>query len=114
MEGAMDGTAFIKFIQHFLLPILDCETLVFMDNLPTHKVKGVRETIEETGANLIYLPPYSPELNPIEECRSKIKDLVRSNRPPDYKTLLQSIGKAITSITQRDCKGWFNHAGYCF
>ena len=74
IEGAMDGTAFLTFIQHFLVPILSQGTIVIMDNLPAHKVKGVRERIEETGATLTYLPPYSPEFNPIEECWSKIKE----------------------------------------
>ena len=114
IEGAMDGTAFLMFIQHFLVPILSQGTIVIMDNLPAHKVRGVRERIEETGATLIYLPPYSPEFNPIEECWSKIKELVRSWRPAERKILLQSIGEAITSVTPKDCQGWFQHAGYCF
>ena len=110
----MDGTAFIAFIRHFLTPILQPGTLVIIDNLPAHKVSGVRECIEETGAKLLYLPPYSPEFNPIEECWSKIKNFVRSYRPNGYHSLIETIANAITRVTTNDCHGWFNYAGYCF
>ena len=114
VEGAVNGAAFLTFIRHFLAPQIGQGTMVVMDNLPAHKIKGVQESIEETGAELLYLPPYSPEYNPIEECWSKVKSLVRSYRPSNGEGLINSIGKAIESVTQGDCAGWFKHAGYCF
>ena len=113
LEGAMDGASFLAFINHFLAPIIGTKTIVVMDNLPAHKVAGVRERIEKTGAKLIYLPPYSPELNPIEECWSKVKNLVRSTRPSTQKDLLKKLADAINLVTDKNCRGWFKHAGYC-
>ena len=114
IEGAVDGEAFLVFLRHFLAPKIGKGTLVIMDNLPAHKIKGVRESIEATGAKLLYLPPFSPEYNPVEECWSKVKLLVRSWCTNNYQELIESIERAINSITKNDCYGWFKHAGYCF
>jgi transposase len=112
VEGAIDGDAFKCFISEFLLPFLKPGKTVVMDNLPAHHVDGIEGLIESTGASVLYLPPYSPDLNPIEECWSKMKSLIRKWKPRAVDDLWDTVGKAMSAVTVSDCKGWFNHAGY--
>jgi transposase len=111
-EGAMDGEMFLAWVRQGLTPTLQPNDLVIMDNLATHKVVGVREAIESVGARLLYLPPYSPDFNPIENMWSKIKQLLRSLGPRTSDELLQAAATAFAAVSPADCLGFFSHAKY--
>lgn len=111
-EGAMDGEMFLAWVRQGLAPRLQPDDWVILDNLATHKVAGVRETIEATGARLLYLPPYSPDFNPIENLWSKVKQILRHLAPRNAKALLQAAATAFDSISITDCQGFFSHAQY--
>jgi len=111
-EGAMDGEMFLAWVQQGLVAQLRRGDWVIMDNLATHKVVGVRETIERAGARLVYLPPYSPDFNPIENLWSKVKQSLRSLAPRTSSQLLQAAATAFAAISSADCKGFFLHAHY--
>ena len=115
-DGAMDGEMFLAWVCQGLVPVLQTGDLVIMDNLATHKVAGVREAIEAAGARLLYLPPYSPDFNPIENMWSKIKQVLRSLSPRTQPELLVAAGAAFDTISPADCLGFFLHAHYatCF
>jgi transposase len=115
-DGAMDGEMFLAWVCQGLVPVLQTGDLVIMDNLATHKVAGVREAIEAAGARLWYLPPYSPDFNPIENMWSKIKQVLRSLSPRTQPELLVAAGAAFDTISPADCLGFFLHAHYatCF
>ncbi len=115
-EGAMDGEMFLAWLRQGLVPTLRPDDVVVLDNLATHKVAGVRETIEATGARLKYLPPYSPDFNPIENLWSKVKSLLRSLAPRTADELLAAAATAFAAVSPSDCLGFFSHAGYatCF
>ena len=112
LGGAVDGVAFVVFVRSFLAPTLRRGDIVVMDNLSVHKVKGVREAIEATGATLCYLPPYSPDLNPIERCWSKLKALLKSAAARTREALDAAIAEAMEAVTAADAAGWFAHGGY--
>lgn len=112
LEGAVDGDAFLAFVQHFLVPQLRPGDIVVMDNLSVHKRCGIREAIEAVGAELRYLPPYSPDFNPIEECWSKLKSILRTIGARTRETLEAAIASAMLAVTATDAAGWFQHAGY--
>ena len=114
MSGAIDGTAFVAFVRCFLAPLLRRGDIVVMDNLSVHKVAGVREAIEAVGATLYYLPAYSPDLNPIERCWSKIKALLRSAAARTREALEEAIAQAMAAVTAADAAAWFAHAGYFY
>jgi len=111
-EGAMDGEMFLAWVRQGLKPTLQPNDLVIMDNLATHKVVGVREAIESVGARLLYLPPYSPDFNPIENMWSKIKQLLRSLDPRNSDELLHAAATAFAAVSPTDCHGFFSHAKY--
>ena len=111
-EGAMDGEMFLDWVRQGLTPLLQPNDLVIMDNLATHKVVGVREAIESVGAKLRYLPPYSPDFNPIENMWSKIKQRLRSLGPRTSDELLQAAATAFAAVSPTDCLGFFSHAKY--
>jgi transposase len=111
-EGATDALVFRGFIEHFLVPVLKRGDIVVMDNLPSHKVSGVREAIEAAGAALWYLPPYSPDLNPIEKAWSKVKSVLRSITPTTTRQLYRAVGHALRRITRRECQNYFLSCGY--
>jgi len=110
--GAMDGALFLAWVKQGLAPCLQREDVVVMDNLATHKVAGVREAIEAAGARLEYLPPYSPDFNPIEPMWSKVKQGVKSQAPRKARQLLKAARAAFAAVTPTDCQGFFLHAGY--
>ena len=112
VDGATDAEVFKIYISKILCPTLCSNDIVIMDNLSSHKVSGVRELIEETGAALLYLPPYSPDFNPIEKMWSKIKASLRKTKAHSPKALEQAISNAFYSITDSDAKGWFSSCGY--
>lgn len=107
VEAATDGDIFLAYVKHFLCPALKPGDVVAMDNLSSHKVKGVRQQIEKTGAKLLYLPPYSPDLNPIEKAWSKIKQLLRSAKARSVEILDQAVADSLNMITPEDARGWF-------
>ena len=110
--GAMDGELFLAWVKQGLVPGLHPDDVVVMDNLATHKVAGVREAIEGAGARLEYLPPYSPDFNPIEAMWSKVKQGLKSREPRNARQLHKAAGAAFATVTPADCQGFFLHAGY--
>ena len=112
IEGATDGEVFKAYVEQVLCPKLVRGDIVVVDNLGAHKVAGVREAIERRGAKLIYLPPYSPDLSPIEKCWSKIKTYIRAVGARTYEALEEAIKQAIATVTESDALAWFIHCGY--
>lgn len=112
LNGAVDGDHFVAFCRDILVPTLSRGDIVVMDNLSSHKVKGVREAIESAGASVLYLPPYSPDLNPIENAFSKLKQLLRSAGHRVAKTLWEDVQRMLDAITPSDAQGYFRHCGY--
>lgn len=108
----MDGAAFLAYVGRVLVPDLKPGDVVVMDNLPAHKVKGVRETIEAAGASLLYLPPYSPDFNPIEMAFSKLKAFLRKRAARSVEQLWDALADAIETFTPRECQNYFAAAGY--
>jgi transposase len=112
IEEATDTDIFLAYLDHVLCPQLRPGDLVVMDNLSSHKVKGVRERIEAAGAELLYLPPYSPDLNPIEKAWSKLKLLLRSAKARTSEVLDQAITDLLPQITPDNAQAWFRFSGY--
>lgn len=113
-SGALDGDMFHAYVKHVLAPTLQPGDILVMDNLSTHKNKSARQIILETGAEIWDLPPYSPDLNPIEKMWSKIKAYLRKSKARDPEALVQAIGKALEKVTTQDILGWFESCGYSF
>lgn len=111
-EWAANGEIFLEFIKKCLCPVLQARHVVVMDNVAFHKVSGVKEAVELTGAKLIYLPPYSPDLNPIEQMWSKIKTCLRKESARTVSKFASSIKIAFTNIEESDLKNWYGHCGY--
>jgi transposase len=112
VAGAVDGVIFLKWVKEDLAPTLRRGDVVVMDNLGSHKVKGVQEAIAAAGARLLYLPPYSPDLNPIEKCWAKVKQLLRSAAARTASALGCAIEAALAAITPQDLQGFFASCGY--
>jgi transposase len=112
LDGAMNGEAFRAYVEQFLAPTLTPGDIVIMDNLSSHKVAGVREAIEARGASLLYLPPYSPDLNPIEQSFSKLKALIRKAAARTREALWYAIGNLLGRFPPRECANYFAEAGY--
>jgi transposase len=112
LDGAMNGEAFRAYVEQFLAPTLAPGDVVIMDNLSSHKVAGVREAIEACGASLLYLPPYSPDLNPIEQSFSKLKALIRKAAARTRDALWDAIGQFLPRFPPRECANYFAEAGY--
>jgi transposase len=111
-EGATDAKAFEVYIEHFLAPTLSEGQVVILDNLGAHRPRRIRELVERRGAELVFLPSYSPDLNPIEEAFSKIKNILRKLGGRTHETLLEAIEEALSEVTPWDAAGWFDHCGY--
>ncbi len=112
IEGAVDGLVFLEYVKQVLCPTLEPGDIVVMDNLSAHKINGVSQAIEECGARVLYLPPYSPDLNPIEKCWSKIKTYLRQAKARTREALEQALKEVLLLITKEDAKGWFKSCGY--
>jgi transposase len=112
IEGALDGDAFEVYVKQVLGPTLRVGDIVVMDNLSVHKVGWVQAAIEACGAVLQYLPPYSPDLNPIEKCWSKIKTALRAAKARTVDELMEALKEALLSISESDAQAWFTHCGY--
>ena len=112
IEAATDGDIFLAYVEQVLCPQLGPGDVVVMDNLAAHKVAGVRDRIQQTGAELRYLPPYSPDFNPIEKCRSKVKQRLRAAKARSMSTLEQALSEALTAVTPQNIQACFRHCGY--
>ncbi len=112
VEGSADGEAFLLYVEHFLCPTLERGQIVVMDNLQVHKMKRVRELIEERGCSLVFLPSYSPDFNPIEQAFSKIKGILRKVKARTFEALVEATGQALSAVTVQDALGFFGHCGY--
>jgi transposase len=112
LDGPMDGEHFLAYVEQVLVPELTPGDIVITDNLPAHKVSGVRAAIEAAAAHLLYLPPYSPDFNPIEMAFSKFKALMRAAEQRNVEDLWKTAAKAIEKIAPRDCFAYFKHANY--
>ena len=111
-EGATNRTRFLGYVRDTLAPTLRPGDVVVMDNLPVHKVEGVRESIEATGARLLFLPPYSPDFNPIEQAFSKLKALLRTAAARSTDDLHGAIHNAFARFTPQECRNYVTAAGY--
>jgi transposase len=112
VDGAINGTIFLAYVRQQLVPTLSSGDLVVMDNLSAHKVAGVREAIEGVNARVIYLPPYSPDLNPIELVFAKFKWLVRSAGERSVDGLWKLCGRLLDRFSSNECRNYFRHCGY--
>jgi transposase len=112
VEGATTAAVFETYVERVLSPVLCPGQIVVMDNLTAHKGERVKELIEERGAELLYLPPYSPDFNPIEEAFAKIKGILRKAEARSREALIEAIARAISAVNARDARGFFEHCGY--
>jgi transposase len=112
IEGAVNTQVFQTWVDRLLVPTLKPGQIVVMDNLAAHKQTKVIEAIETVGAEVWFLPPYSPDLNPIEQLWSKVKRALRQFAPRDFEALVVAIGRAFQQLTLGDCRGFFHGCGY--
>jgi transposase len=112
LDGPMNGEAFLVYVEKILAPALRPGDIVVMDNLAAHKVQGVRSQIEAAGASLLYLPPYSPDLNPIEMAFAKLKALLRGAAERSVEGLWTRIGQLLDAFSPEECANYLRHAGY--
>ena len=112
IDGPMNGEMFLAYVREFLCPTLRPGDIVVLDNLSSHKVSGVEEAIRATGATLLYLPPYSPDFNPIEKFFSKLKALLRKAAKRTIDALWEEIGDLLNTVTPEECSNFFASCGY--
>ncbi|MCA1837905.1 MAG: IS630 family transposase [Actinobacteria bacterium] len=112
IEGSTTGAVFEGYVEHFLAPTLREGRIVILDNLKAHKGERFRELVDARGCEVVFLPPYSPDLNPIEEAFSKVKGILREVGARTREALLEAISEAISRVTAQDAKGFFGHCGY--
>jgi transposase len=111
-DGAMNGAVFLAYVEQVLVPTLKPGDVVIMDNLPAHKAAGVRDAIGAAGARLLYLPPYSPDFNPIENAFAKLKALLRAKAERTIAALWDTVGSILDLFTPAECENYFKAAGY--
>jgi len=112
IDGPMNGNAFLAYVEQILVPSLEPGDIVVLDNLSAHKMPGVRQAIEAAGARLLYLPPYSPDFNPIEQLFAKLKALLRTAAERSLEGLWSRIAKLLDAFTPAECTNYFRNAGY--
>jgi transposase len=112
LDGPVNGEIFVAYVEQFLAPVLKPGDVVIMDNLSSHKAAGVREAIEAVGASLLYLPPYSPDFNPIEMAFAKMKALLRKAAKRTIDALWTEIGEIVALFKPAECANYFVAAGY--
>ena len=112
IDRPMNGVIFKAYVEQMLAPTLSPGDIVIMDNLSSHKIDGVRQAIEDRGARLLYLPPYSPDFNPIEMAFAKLKALLRKAAERTVDALWDTIGETLDTFTPQECVNYFKHAGY--
>jgi transposase len=113
-DGPMDGEMFLAYVRQFLCPTLRPGDIVILDNLASHKVAGVKEAIAAVGAKLLYLPPYSPDLNPIEKLFAKLKALLRKAAKRTVEALWNEIGELLNTLSPTECANYFASSGYVY
>ena len=113
VEGATTARVFETYVERVLMPTVRTGQVVVMDNLGAHKPKRVKELIERQGWELLYLPAYSPDYNPIEEAFSKIKRFLRKVAAGSKEALVEALGAALSAVSSEEAQGYFKHAGYC-
>lgn len=114
IDGATDTEVFRTYVRHVLCPSLQPGDIVIMDNLSPHKSGPTIELIEEAGVEVLFLPAYSPDLNPIEKMWSKVKEFLRATEARTQEALVEAIGKALAKVTRQDATNWFASCGYSF
>ena len=112
LDGPVNAQTFAGYIEENLVPALEPGDILIIDNLPAHKSLRVTEAVEGAGCQLVYLPPYSPDLNPIENMWSKVKAILRTAAARTFDTLVDAVNLALRAITPADCEGYFDHCGY--
>ena len=112
IDGAINGPLFLAYVQQQLVPTLQPGDIVVMDNLGSHKVAGVRQAIERVGARVVYLPPYSPDFNPIEMVFAKLKHLLRKAAPRSVDALWNLLGQLLDAFPPDECERYLRHCGY--
>jgi transposase len=112
IDGAMNGEGFYTYVEKVLCPELKKGDIVVCDNLASHKMKGIKELIESVGAQIRYLPPYSPDLNPIEMAFSKLKNFMKKKAARTFETLQDATAQALDTITPAICSNFLSHANY--
>ena len=112
IDGAVNGEVFLAYVRRVLVPILKKGDIVIMDNLGSHKIQGIREAIRAAGATLLFVPPYSPDLNPIEMAFSKIKSILRKKAHRTVEALWTELGQIAKCFSPRECRNYLRHAGY--
>jgi transposase len=112
LDGPIDGASFQTYVEQVLLPTLKAGDIVVMDNLGSHKGKAVRRLIRSAGAKLLFLPKYSPDLNPIEQVFAKLKHLLRKAAARTAEDLTAAVGRLLTAFTPQECTNYFRNAGY--
>ena len=112
VTGAIDGETILYFIEELLVPTLKRGEIVVLDNCAIHQQEEIEDAIEAVGAWVLFLPPYSPDLNPIENCWSKVKARLRTLKPRTYDDLQAALVTAFASVTRLDIQGWLQHCGY--
>jgi transposase len=112
LDGPIDGDSFRAYVEQFLAPALRPGQIVLMDNLASHKVAGIREAIEAAGARVLYLPRYSPDLNPIEQLFAKLKALLRKAAARTVDALWAAVAEIIRELAPDECRNYLAHAGY--
>ena len=111
-DGPINGESFLLYVEQILVPSLKSDDIVIMDNLGSHKSDAVRSAIRAAGARLFFLPPYSPDLNPIEQVFSKLKHMLRKAKQRTIDTVWKAVGKILQSIPPQECRNYFVNAGW--
>lgn len=112
LDGAMNGESFLAYVEQILLPALRPNDVVVMDNLSTHKTEIVVDAFQKKNIRILYLPPYSPDLNPIENMWSKVKTAIRQKAARTLNALMYAMAEALENVSKNDCLGYFKNAGY--
>ena len=112
LDGPINGVSFRTYVEKVLVPTLNPDEIVIMDNLGSHKGKAIRQAIREAGAKLFFLPKYSPDLNPIEQLFSKLKHLLRKHQARTPEAVCHAIGQTLSTYTAQECANYFTNAGY--
>ncbi len=112
LKGSIDHVAFDAFVNELLLPQLRAGDVLLLDNLPAHKASNVEKSVARARAELIWLPPYSPDFSPNENCWLKMKTYVRGQQPRTVQDLNKAVSRAIQAISKEDIASWFKHCGY--
>ena len=113
IDGPLNGTIFLEYVRQLLCPGLRCGDVIILDNLSSHKLTGVREAIEASGATPLYLPPYSPDSNPLDQAFAKLKALLREAAARTLPAVWNALRDCLLEISENDCSNFLKNAGYC-